>query len=70
VHFVDNLVPLSSRITKDETTEHLVCLLGFGNRKALLSIEDLFILGKRLLLDFLRGFGRLQVIENRASFPF
>jgi hypothetical protein len=56
VHFVDNLVPLGSRIANNKTTEHLVCLLGFGDRVALLSLEDLLVLGKRLLLDFLRGF--------------
>jgi hypothetical protein len=41
VHFVDNLVPLSSRIAGDKTTENLVCLLGFGDCDALLSLEDL-----------------------------
>ncbi len=31
--------------------------MGFGNRKDLLSLEDLVVLGKHLLPDFLRGFG-------------
>ncbi len=57
VHFVDNLVPLGLWIADNKTTEHLVCLLGFRNCIALLSLEDLFILKKRLLPDFLCSFG-------------
>ena len=57
VHLMDNLVPLSLRIADDETMEYLVCLLGFGNCNLLLSLKDLFMFGKRLLPNFLRGFG-------------
>jgi hypothetical protein len=56
VHFVDKLVPLGSQIADDEQTEHLERLLGFRNRKDLLSLEDFRVLGKRLLLKFLCGF--------------
>ncbi len=56
VHFVDNLVPLGSRIADNKTTEHLVRLLGFDNCIALLSLEDLLVLRKCLLPDFLCGF--------------
>jgi hypothetical protein len=62
VHFMDNLVPLGSRIADDEQTERL---LGFGDRKDLLSLEDFLVLGKRLLSKFLCGFslvfGELKV---------
>jgi hypothetical protein len=57
VHFVGNLVPLNLRIADNKATEHLVRLLGFGDRKALLSLEDLHVLGKHLPPDFLCSFG-------------
>jgi hypothetical protein len=56
VHFMDSLVPLGLRITDDEITEHLVRLLSFGNGITLFSLEDLLVLGKHLLPDFLCGF--------------
>jgi hypothetical protein len=56
VHFVVNHVPLGSRIANNEITKHLVCLLGFGNCESLLVLEDLLVLGKHLLPDFLCGF--------------
>ena len=70
VHLVDNLVPLGSRIADNKTTEHLVRLLGFGNREALLGLEGLLVLGKHLLLDFLHSFCLFWGIESRASSPF
>jgi hypothetical protein len=70
VHFIDNLVPLGSWITDDKATEHLICLLGFGNCKALLSLEELFVLRKHLLPDFLRGFGLVfRELEIGLHFP-
>jgi hypothetical protein len=56
VHFMDNLVPLGLWITNDKTTEHLVRLLRFGNREALFGLEDLLVLRKHLLPDFLCDF--------------
>ena len=56
MNFVKNLVPLSSWIADGQTMEHLVYLLGLCNRITLLRLEDLFILGKHLLPDFLCGF--------------
>jgi hypothetical protein len=56
MHLMDNLVPLSSRIANNETTEHLVHLLDFDNCETLLDLEDFFIFRKCLLLNFLCSF--------------
>jgi hypothetical protein len=70
MHFVDNLVPLNLRIADNKTMEHLVCLLGFGDRVTLLRLEDLFILGKYLLLDSLHGLGLIfRALKIGLHFP-
>jgi hypothetical protein len=56
VHFLDNFVPLGLLVTNNKQTEHLVCLLRFGNSNDLLSLEDLFKPVKHLLLELLGFF--------------
>jgi hypothetical protein len=50
MHFVDNLVPLSSQIADDETTEHFISLLGFSDHNTLLGLEDFLVLGQQRAL--------------------
>jgi hypothetical protein len=57
VHLVDNLVPLSLQIPDNKATELFIHLLSFSNRETLLDLEELFVFGKHLLLNFLPSFG-------------
>ena len=70
MHFVDNLVPLSSQIDNDETKEHFLSLLGFSNRDTLLGLED-FLVFKKLLLPilFLGFFLVIREFEEWLNFP-
>ncbi len=70
VHLVDNLVPMGLRIANNETTEHFECFLGVGDCNLFLDLEDHVELRKRLLQDFLRGFGLVfRELEIGLHFP-
>jgi hypothetical protein len=70
MHLVDNLVPLSSWITDNKAMEHFVCLWGFSNHETLLDLEDLFVFGKRLLLNSFSASVLYSGNSKKALFPF
>ncbi len=70
MQFVDNLVPLSSQITNNETTEHFESLLGFSNRDILLGLEDFLVFEKLLLPILFLGFCLvIREVKEWLHFP-
>ncbi len=68
VHFIDDDVPLSSRLANDKAMEQFVRLLGHFNSEGFLGLEGLIELVELLLSCFFRSCSLVfREIEEKAA---